>query len=290
MIKTFFKLALCVLLYAVVSSVVNSVLPFSPGFMELKSSFRNSFSLLFMALYAVWVCYTMYFIARRANIYGRKLYLSLVGVMFFVNSFMTQIETLLFGGAFPSLARSDWLKLMLAALVSIAAAALLIVVFFQNKNAAPVKWNIGVKNLIIKLGIIGIIYVCLYFLFGYFVAWQFKELRYFYTNSEVNNITQSYAWTPAGSQLVLAFIQILRGVLFGVFILPLRKMISAKSAFVISVCLVFLSTGMQLIIPNPLFPDIVRYAHLIEMTGSMLLFGLFTGVILWGKGPKTVKE
>jgi hypothetical protein len=48
----------------------------------------------------------------------------------------------------------------------------------------------------------------------------------------------------------------------------------------------YLCTAFQLIIPNKLFPDIVRIAHLIEMTGSMLLFGIIVGNILWGKRVK----
>jgi hypothetical protein len=39
----------------------------------------------------------------------------------------------------------------------------------------------------------------------------------------------------------------------------------------------------MLIIPNVLFPDIVRIGHLIEMTSSMFLFGVITGNILWVK-------
>jgi hypothetical protein len=56
-----------------------------------------------------------------------------------------------------------------------------------------------------------------------------------------------------------------------------------KGVFITSVCLVYLCTAVMLIIPNALFPDIVRIGHLIEMTSSMFLFGLITGNILWAK-------
>jgi hypothetical protein len=39
----------------------------------------------------------------------------------------------------------------------------------------------------------------------------------------------------------------------------------------------------MLIIPNVLFPDIVRIGHLIEMASSMFLFGIITGNIVWLK-------
>ena len=287
MVKNILKFALCVLVYLAINMVISSVLPYSQGFMELRKD-GTSISLLFLVIFAAWVCYAMYFTARHADINGKKLYLVLVCVTFLIVSLMTQIETVLFGSAFPALTRVDVLWLLFAFLVSIAATALPVTLFFQNKNTVYVKWEINLKSLLIKLGIIGVIYFCLYFLFGYFVAWQFSELRTFYTNSSVNDITQSSAQTILNSQVALFFVQVIRGIMFGVFIIPLRRIIHNKAAFIISVCLVYLGTGMQLIVPNPLFPDIVRYAHLIEMTGSMLLFGLAAGFIMWGKKAKPV--
>ena len=54
-----------------------------------------------------------------------------------------------------------------------------------------------------------------------------------------------------------------------------------KYDFVISLCLVYLCTAIQLIVPNFLFPDAVRWAHFLEMFSSMLLFGISTSVLLW---------
>ena len=288
MIKTLLKFMLCVLVYTIVFSIAGAILPFSAVFNEMKSSGGSSLSMLLMLVYAAWICFTMYFIVRHSCIVGKKLLVSLVIVMFFNLSFMTQFETLIFGSAFPALTKQDVFLIMASALLGIAAAAFLIVLFFQNKNAAAAEFKFSIKSILIKLGIIGIIYSCVYFLFGYFVAWQFEELRLFYTGSSANDITQSYAETALRSQTLLFFFQILRGILFGVFILPLKKMIDDKKIFIISVCLVYLGTGFQLILPNPLFPDIVRYAHLIEMTSSMLLFGLIVGFILWRKESRPV--
>ena len=76
--------------------------------------------------------------------------------------------------------------------------------------------------------------------------------------------------------------QVLRGILFGAFVLPLVKMIiKSKFIFITSVCLVYLCTGILLIIPNVLFPDIVRIGHFIEVTSSTLFFGIIVGNVLW---------
>jgi len=117
--------------------------------------------------------------------------------------------------------------------------------------------------------------------FGYFVAWQFSELRVFYSGSTEKlgfwgKLLDNFRTNP-----VIYPFQIIRGILFGLFIVPLALIIDKKITFVISVCLVYLCTAIMLIIPNVLFPDTVRLAHLLEMTSSMLLFGTIAGNILW---------
>jgi len=120
-------------------------------------------------------------------------------------------------------------------------------------------------------------------LFGYFVAWQFEELRLFYSGSaEKISFWGQIANNIKTSPIIFPF-QILRGILFGIAIIPIRRMIHKKSVFIISVCLIYLCTAIVLIIPNALFPDMVRIAHLIEMSSSMLLFGIIVGNILWNK-------
>jgi hypothetical protein len=197
---------------------------------------------------------------------------------------MTQIETLFFGSAFAVLTKPDIILIMLAGLFPLLGTVPLLVKFFKNKNIIHKKNKINIKDIAIRLAIIGIIYLCIYMAFGYFVAWQFEELRLFYTGSTeklsffgqmVNNIKTNTVIIP---------FQILRGILFGAAIIPLKNMVNKnKIIFIINVCLIYLCTAIVLIIPNVLFPDTVRIAHLIEMGSSMLLFGIIVGNILWEK-------
>jgi hypothetical protein len=92
-----------------------------------------------------------------------------------------------------------------------------------------------------------------------------------------------------GINMFLIPIQIILGILFGIFVLPLKNMFNKKITFITSVCFVYLCTGLLLIIPNALFSDAVRIAHLIEISSSMFLFGIIVGSILWGK-DKTDKR
>jgi hypothetical protein len=256
-------------------------MPYSQGFKELGAP-DNYFTFLFMLINSAWICFTIYFIVKNTHFSGKRLFFNIVFVLFFVHSFMMQVETLLFGGAFPVLTKPDIFLIMMSNIIPLLATTPLIIKFFQNKEAEVDVKNFNIKTLFLKLGIIGIVYPCLYYLFGYIVVMRlFSEAAQpFYAES-----LESIAGT-----LILFPIQIIRGILFGIFVLPLKKMFKEKTAFIASVCFVYLCTAVQLIVPNTLFPDNVRIAHLIEMTSSMLLFGIIVGNILWGKRIKHIEN
>jgi len=279
MIKTFLKLLLATIVYTVVFTIGNAILPYSQGFKELGAS-GNPMSLFFLLVIAVFVCFTVYYIIRHSHFIGKKLFLNIIVVMFFAQFFMGQIETLLFGHAFPALTKMDVALIMLAGFLPLSATVPLLIKFFQNKETVIERMELNMKSLPIKLGFIGILYACIYMIFGYFIAWQFEELRIFYSGSP----EKLGFWKHLFSNAPVIFpFQILRGILFGIFIMPLRNMISTKKAFIISICLVYLYLGVIFILPNVLFPDMVRAGHFLEMTSSMLLFGIIVGNILWKK-------
>jgi len=281
MVKTYFKLFLCAVLLSILFMITNILLPFSQGLKELNSS-GSLIALLFLFINSAWTCITVFYVIKHTDYTGEKLFFNLLFVIFFIQYFMTQIETLFFGHAFTALTKLDIILLMLAGFIPLLGAIALLVKFFQNKNTELQKREkINIKNILIKLGITGVIYLCMYMLFGYFVAWQFKELRLFYSGSvEKLSFWGQMANNIKTNPTIIPF-QILRGILFGIAVIPIRCMINKKSVFIISVCLIYLCTAVILIIPNALFPDMVRIAHLIEMFSSMLLFGIIVGNVLW---------
>ena len=287
--KVFIGLLLATIVYTVALILTNIFVPYSQGFRDLGAT-SDPASLLFILASSAWICFTIYYLIRHSYFGGKKLFLSILGVMFFVLAFMTQIETLLFINAFPILTRLDVVLIMLSmGLSPIFAATTLLTKYFKkdiSANAVEEKIVLNIKSIILRVGAIGIIYMCVYFLFGYFVAWQFEALRIFYSGSaEKLGFWQQVLSNSPG----MILFQVFRGLLFGIFIIPLKLMITKnKCVFLTSVCLVYLCTAVVLIIPNVLFPDdMVRIAHLIEMTGSMLLFGIIAGNIMWGKGASS---
>jgi hypothetical protein len=252
------------------------ILPFSESLRETRES-DGLMTLLLSLVKNGWVCFVVYYITRNANYTGMKLFINLMCVMFSVLFFMTQMELLFFINAFPSMVKLDAIFFMICGFVPLLITIPLLIKYFQNKNAIIEIVNINLKYILLKLGIIGIVYCFIYYILGYFIAWQFQDMRIFYFGSDdfLQQRVHKYS-------LLMLPIQYFRGVLFGLFVLPLRKMISKnKINFIASICMVYLSMGFMLLSPTALFPDMVRYVHLIEMTLSMLLFGIMVGNILW---------
>jgi len=184
---------------------------------------------------------------------------------------MTHIETLLFGSTFFAATKADIFLLMLSGLLPLIATVQLFIKFFQLREDLSMRNKINYKNIPVKLGIIGIIYLCSYILLGFLMTLIFDDFVTHYGEAIEN--------TP--NVFLNAAIQISRGILYGAFVIPLLNILNAKRDFILSVCMVFLCAGIQLIIPNELFPENLRYIYLIEMTGAMLLFGIIAGNLLW---------
>jgi hypothetical protein len=286
MVKTFFKLALATMLYTILFVLANALLPFSQGFKELGAS-SDPTALLFILISSAWTCVTLWFIITHTHCTGIKLAAAIFCVIFFVQYFMTQVETLFFGGAFTVLTKSDIVLIMLAGAFPLLGTTPLLVRFFQDKNPVYESVSLNLKTTALRLIAIGVIYLCVYMVFGYFVAWQFTELRLFYSGStEKLSFLGQLANNIKTNAIIYPF-QIIRGILFGAAIFPIRKMMNEnKTAFITAVCLIYLCTAVVLIIPNALFPDTVRIGHLIEMTSSMLLFGILAGNVLWETNKK----
>jgi hypothetical protein len=287
MVKTFFKLLLCVIIYTVVFLIGTGILPHTQEFREMKQP-DNPFGLLFLLINSAFVCFVVYFIIKNSMINGIKLFLISAGVVFFVQSFMTQIETLFFIRVFKGLMVLDVMLFLVRDLIALAATTPLMIKFFQNKEIVCEAIKIDVRSVIIKLGIIGIIYTFVYMIFGYFVAWQFEALRLFYSGSaEKLSFIGQLANNIKTNPVIYPF-QFIRGILFSGAILPLLFVNNKKKIFIFSVCLVYFSTSAVLLIPNALFPDMVRYGHLIEMSTSMTVFGLIAGNIMYAKNANSV--
>jgi hypothetical protein len=215
------------------------------------------------------------FIISRSRVSGIKLLLNLLCITFGISTFVMQLETIIFIKAFPSIVYTDVLLLALTALVSnVIFVPLAIMVFGKwKKSIGTPSAQISFRGFYYKISLIAAIYVGLYFFFGYFVAFQFSEVRDFYQNTSIQN-----------DQITLGLIQFLRGILWVIVGLPLFYLFDKKLHLVIASVLVYsIFSSIALILPNPLMPEAVRFGHFLEISSSMAVFGFIVPLILHHK-------
>jgi len=217
------------------------------------------------------------FILENTVVRGWKLVGYMVWAVFGIATFMIQIETIVFGSAFPGLSVPDVLMLVLTAFVgTVIFVPMAILVMGKWKGTNPQTRPLFNKEYLPRVALIAVIYPVIYFFFGYFVAWQFEAVREFYATSTITT-----------AQPLLTIIQIVRGALWVVSALPLLVMFEKRWQIITAIAVSFsLLPSIALILPNPVMPAPVAHAHLIEMVSSMLLFGLVTGWIMTGSKEK----
>lgn len=132
----------------------------------------------------------------------------------------------------------------------------------------PVRWG----SLVARAVLVSAVYVVCYFIAGAFV---FPYVREYY---------MARSLPPGG--LVAAVQFFVRGPMFAVAIAVLVwQMPTSRAQHAIAGSLLMCLIGglAPLVIPNPLFPDAIRYAHMVEVVCSNLLFG---GIAAWLLSPR----
>ncbi|SHE79150.1 hypothetical protein [Dysgonomonas macrotermitis] len=279
--KDFFKVALLTVIVSIIFIGISIAVPYSQSFREISgdSGLTGIATLLILNLFC---CYTIFYVIRNSTLSGIKTIICLSISLPCVYIFMTQIETLFFISAFPALTKMDVLLIMFSNSVPLVIGILIGNKIFARKEKIinyeiESKTLFSKKGLIAKIFIIGFLYAIIYFLFGYFVAWQSEDLRIFYSGSPLKDSFIEKLISNFKEDPFIYLFQIVRGILFALFISPIVFLFSNKSkTLLVSIILIYATTALCLIIPNKLFPDSVRWAHFIEMSTSMLLFAFVT--------------
>ena len=223
------------------------------------------------------------YVIRRSRWSGWKLIVSVFFVFYGVSTLMPQIETAYFVTRLPPgmLPRLFLAGLIIAAVFSPLAVLILGKARSRTDEASDeLRLKLPASEWAIKLSLIAIAYVVIYFTFGYFVAWRNEAVRVYYGGNDPGSfIAQMGNLLRTEPQLFL--LQIARGLLWTVIALPVIRMMKGKWWEAgLAVALLFAMGSSQLLIPNPLMPAEVRMAHLVETLTSNFLFGWLVVSIL----------
>ena len=227
---------------------------------------------------AVWT-----YVIRRSRWGGWKLVLTVFFVTYGVATLMPQIETAYFVTRLPPgmLPRLFIAGLIIAAVF--APLAVLILGKIKSHSTEPSvesRLTMPASAWLIRLALIAVAYVVIYFTFGYFVAWKNEAVVAYYGGHDPGSFI-THMRNTLRSEPMLFVLQIARALLWTVIAIPVIKMMKGKWWEAgLAVALLFAMTSAQLLIPNPLMPAEVRMAHLVETVTSNFLFGWLVVAIL----------
>lgn len=256
-----------------------------PPSAELNSRLNAEEMQLFFPLLFIYSTYTgiTYWLVRQ-HLAGEKiklfLWFTLVHLIIF--PLMGLLEAIYWYDAFSYISKNDFMRIAIRFKITYTLFSAFLV--FTNKSTAikSIYLNLN-KTLLLKIGFIAINYYLIYNIFGYYVAWQFEETRVFYSGSaEMISFLESFVQNT--SDLGFVGMHLFRGLLFGFAAYLFLNLINAtRLQNQIILTLVFGGFGFQILLPNPVFPEVVRISHFLETTSSMLVFGWITAIILQWK-------
>ena len=217
-------------------------------------------------------------IPHRSQYQGRRLAAQVFSVLFGVMFFMTQVETLAFNDAIEmpwQVTASTMASGFLVCLVVAAGSVRLRRKLGPPPTAGPPA-ALGRGALVGRFGALAALYTVLYFLVGYYIAWQFPVLRGFYSGSSelvpfpehMSNVLAEDGW--------LVPLQFLRGcawaALAWLLVTGLPPVGRLERYMLVGLAL-SLPLAAPLLVPQGYMPMAVRIAHSSELLIENFLFG-----------------
>lgn len=271
--------------------IANMLSPLSPEIMAASTTASGFLSTPMAFLFnAVVNTVILVWAARRSSFHGLTMVGQLFVLSFGAQVFMTQIETGYFMSAFPLLHNNFQIyNLVFRGLITSVLLSVLvtwIVGGFSKKTRPESNFTVTTYNAVKQGAWLSVVYIILYMLAGYFIAWQVKELRLFYGGpAELNGFFEQWGLTAMAKPEFPAF-QYFRGTLWMLCLVPLFMGFSGKRVelIVLSALALALLPTAQLAFANPLMPAAVSLGHFWEVSIST---GIFGALCAWFVPAKT---
>ena len=212
---------------------------------------------------------------------GLKLIAALLFTFYGLMTFISQIESIAYLRAKmpPGLIKSLFVMGAIVAFLFVPL-AVLIMGKMRGPEQPPAEraLTLTLKPKAARFAILAIVYVVLYYLFGYYVAWQNPELRLYYSGTtELKSFYQQMRSTVTATPWMLPF-QFGRGILWALFAYPVVRMLNTRRIETAAIIAALFAVGsFALFIPNPLMPPSVAHSHFWETLCSDLLLGAIVG-------------
>lgn len=230
------------------------------------------------------VALLIFYIVNRSHWFGLKLALAIFITFYGLMTVVMQVESLLFLS--DQMAGGILNRIFLSGLITagIFAPFTVLIMGRVRQQQLMLVFNphleMELREWLWKIVAIGVCYVVLYTVFGYFVVWKHSAVQAFYGGQDPGNFFAHLANQWANAPAFFLF-QFGRGLLWMLFALPIIRMHKGgrwEVGFTIAV--LFAVWSLQLLMPNPLMPPEVARLHLIELASSNFIFGWIVGMLL----------
>src|SRR5215204_393529 len=226
------------------------------------------------------------YVILRSRWAGWKLVLATFFVLYGVMTVMPQVETAYFVTSLPP---GMLPRLFLAGAITAALISPLAVLILGKRRPDPAQGEsrprlfMSAGEWVVKLSLVVIAYVIIYYTFGYFIAWQSAAVRAYYGGSDPGSFLAQMSSVVRDTPSLLP-LQAMRALMWAALAVPVIRMMKGRwweaglavgLLFAVVMC-------SQLLLPNPLMPWEVRMAHLLETASSNFLFGWLLVLLLRG--------
>lgn len=228
------------------------------------------------------------YVIIRSRWAGWKLILTIFFVLYGVTTVLPQIETAFFLTRLPPgmLPRLFLAGAIIAALFSPLAVLILgkrKPVKDESKDESHWRLNMPFGEWVGKLCLIVIVYVVIYFTFGYFIAWKSAAVRAYYGGGDPGSLLAQMSSVMRETPWLIP-LQAVRALLWAAIAVPVIRMMKGQrweAGLAVALLFGVVATSL-LLLPNPLMPREVRMVHLLETATSNFLFGwLIVLVLCW---------
>lgn len=214
----------------------------------------------------------------RSKWHGWKLTLGVFVLYFGTVTFMSQLESLVYlGGKMPEGMLAGLFAMGALAAAVFAPIAVLVLgkwnrpaadatprLHYEPKSAGEWAWKIASG---------GLIFLALYYLFGYFIAWQIPALRDYYGGTDPGSFIAQMRSVAQGTPWMIPFQYVRSLMMVGLAILVIRMMNAAWWEVGLAAAMLFAVPIVYLLLPNDMMPEAVRMGHLVETLPYQFLFG-----------------
>jgi len=269
------KVSALTIIYFICFVIATALMPLDTGVQQSQADQANA------ALILIAVCLlntvVLAYIILCSRWWGWKLIGAMFLIIYGVVTVMPQSESAFFltrlpAGMVPRLFASGAIVAILFSSVAV------LILGKRKRNAVDGDANqilvSGTSQWIWKLAVSVVLYVILYFSFGYFIAWKNPALRAYYGGTDPGSLITQLHSVLSNTPWLMPF-QILRGLAWtGLGLLTISMMRGQWWKVALAVGALFgVVMCSWLLLPNPFMPEAVRMTHLVETASSNFIFG-----------------